>query len=155
MAAATAGSGSQARGSSSPTAVAKAKAEAECPEGNDVEPGILTLRPAGRVTPALSGRARLSSPLPTRLAVAEASPMLATPSTAARRGSPRVRAGAAGAANPTFGGARARAVGGLVDLVELAEDAAVDGGGRRRPRGSGGVSHCRYRARPGWPWSRS
>jgi hypothetical protein len=90
MAAATACSGSHARGSSSLTAVAKAKAEAECPEGNDVEPGILTLRPAGRFTPARSGRARLSSPLPTRLAVAEASPMLATPTRAARRGRPGV-----------------------------------------------------------------
>jgi hypothetical protein len=75
MAAARAWSGSQARGSSSPTAVAKAKAEAEWPEGNDVEPGILTLRPVGTLTPARSGRARLSSPLPTRLAVAEASPI--------------------------------------------------------------------------------
>jgi hypothetical protein len=51
MAAATACSDSHARGSSSPTAVAKAKAEAEWPEGNDVEPGILTLRPAGTFTP--------------------------------------------------------------------------------------------------------
>ena len=99
MAAATACSGSQARGSSSPTAVAKAKAEAECPEGNDVEPGILTLRPAGTVSPARSGRARRSSPLPTRLAVAEASPMLATPSSAARRGRPGVSARAAARAN--------------------------------------------------------
>src|SRR4029453_4708364 len=99
MAAAKACSGSQARGSSSPTAGGKAKAEAECPEGNDVEPGILTLRPAGTVTPARSGRARLSSPLPTRLAVAEAGPMLATPSRAARRGRPGLSASAAAMAN--------------------------------------------------------
>ena len=99
MAAATACSGSQARGSSSPTAVAKAKAEAECPEGNDVEPGLVTVRPAGTFTPVLSGRARRSSPLPTRLAVAEASPMLATPTRAARRGRPGLSARAAAMAN--------------------------------------------------------
>jgi len=99
MAAARACSGSQARGSSSPTAVAKAKAEAECPEGNDVEPGILTVRPAGRFTPARSGRSRRSSPLPTGLAVAEASPMLATPTRAARRGRPGLSARAAAMAN--------------------------------------------------------
>jgi hypothetical protein len=98
-AAATACSGSHATGSSSPTAVAKAKAEAEWPEGNDVEPGILTARPAGTLTPARSGRSRRSNPLPTRLAVAEASPMLATPSRAARRGRPGVSARAAAMAN--------------------------------------------------------
>jgi len=41
------------------------------------------------------------------------------------------------------------AVDGLVDLVELAQDAAVDGRGRRRVRGSGGVTHLRYPARSG------
>jgi hypothetical protein len=68
--------------------VAKAKADAEWPEGNDVEAGIRTFRPAGTATPARSGRARLSSPLATMFTVAEASPMLATPSSAARRGRP-------------------------------------------------------------------
>ena len=160
-AAASACSGSQARGSSSPTAVAKAKAEAEWPEGNDVEPGILTLRPAGTFSPARSGRARLSSPLPTRLAVAEASPMLATPSHGGPPRPARPEREHPGDGEPQLGvvggrrqptqdqvearrrRGRDRPVDGLVDLVELPKGTPVDGRRRRRPPATGAVTHRR------------
>ena len=44
------------RGQVPADAVAKANADAECPDGNDVEPGILTCRAPGTPAPARSGR---------------------------------------------------------------------------------------------------
>src|SRR6478752_5771481 len=79
------------RGRTDPTPVAKANADAEWPEGNDLLAGIGARRASG--TSVVSGRPRRPSGFSTRLAAADATPIEASPVTAARlpRG-PRVAA---------------------------------------------------------------
>ena len=55
-------------------AFANAKPDAECPDGNEVEVGILTRRASGTSSPSRSGRARSASVLNARLTTADVTP---------------------------------------------------------------------------------
>lgn len=65
--------------------MANAKADAEWPDGNDVEPGILTCRWPGTPAWARFGRVRNDTGLTPRLTSADVAPMASVPRSAARR----------------------------------------------------------------------
>ena len=73
------------QGSSRPMAAAKANPAAAWPDGNDVEPGIGTLRRTGTRVPARSGRWRDQADFTARFTSADVTPMAAVPRTAAHR----------------------------------------------------------------------
>jgi hypothetical protein len=78
-------SGGAARGAMAPTQEANAKAEAECPDGNDREDGIGTIRDCGTPAATRSGRGRGCRDLTPRLTAADVTPIAAIPRSAARR----------------------------------------------------------------------
>ncbi len=75
-------------GNTGPAAAAKATAEAVWPEGNEADAGMGTCRPGKGESSARCGRGRRTRRLPSRLAVVDATPIAATPRTAARRERP-------------------------------------------------------------------
>ena len=75
----------RATGSTWPTPVAKAKAAAECPEGNEVETGILVCRASGTCSATRSGRRRPPSGFIPRFTTVAVTPTETRPLAAARR----------------------------------------------------------------------